>query len=84
MVQDKLFLPDLIKLKRLVDSGFFDRILSVRGEFGYWVFEGDWQGARRPDWNCRAEVAAASSWACHWCYVLDHLFGGVRALPCPA
>src|SRR5260221_10672595 len=34
VVQDKLFLPGIIKLKRLVDAGFFGRILSVRGEFG--------------------------------------------------
>ena len=55
VVQDKLFLPGLRKLKRLVDGGFFGRILSVRGEFGYWVFEGDWQPAQRPSWNYRAE-----------------------------
>ena len=55
VVQDKLFLPGLLKLKRLVDGGFFGRILSVRGEFGYWVFEGDWQAAQRPSWNYRAE-----------------------------
>ncbi|HEU4325740.1 MAG TPA: Gfo/Idh/MocA family oxidoreductase, partial [Roseiflexaceae bacterium] len=55
VVQDKLWLPGLRKLKRLVDSGFFGRILSVRGEFGYWVFEGDWQPAQRPSWNYRKE-----------------------------
>src|SRR5713226_2356359 len=51
VVQDKLFLPGLLKLKLLIDGGFFGRILSVRGEFGYWVFEGDWQPAQRPSWN---------------------------------
>src|SRR5262249_49333919 len=50
VVQDKIFLPGLLKLKRLIDGGFFGRILSVRGEFGYWVFEGDWQPAQRPSW----------------------------------
>src|SRR5262245_13104141 len=50
VVQDKLFLPGLRKLKMLVDSGFFGRILAVRGEFGYWVFEGDLQPAQRPSW----------------------------------
>src|SRR5690606_6185039 len=54
VVQDKLFLPGLLKLKRLIDSGFFGRILTVRGEFGYWVFEGDWQPSQRPSWNYRA------------------------------
>ncbi len=53
VVQDKLFLPGLQKLAFLSDSGFFGRILSVRGEFGYWVFEGDWQPAQRPSWNYR-------------------------------
>src|SRR6266511_2404757 len=53
VVQDKLFLPGLIKLKTLIDSGFFGRILAVRGEFGYWVFEGDWQPAQRPSWHYR-------------------------------
>src|SRR5690606_28350266 len=55
IVHDKLFLPGLLKLRRLIDSGFFGRILSVRGEFGYWVFEGDWQSAQRPSWNYRKE-----------------------------
>ena len=55
VVHDKLYLPGLIKLKRLIDSGFFGRILSVRGEFGYWVFEGDLLPAQRPSWNYRAE-----------------------------
>ena len=52
VVQDKLFLPGLLKLKLLIDSGFFGRIFAVRGEFGYWVFEGDWQPAQRP-WIAR-------------------------------
>src|SRR4051794_2741545 len=55
VVQDKLFLPGLRKLRRLVDEGFFGRILSVRGEFGYWVFTGDGQPAQRPSWNYRRE-----------------------------
>src|SRR5262245_20168046 len=55
VVQDKLFLPGLRKLKQMIDSGFFGRLLAVRGEFGYWVFEGDLQPAQRPSWNYRAE-----------------------------
>ncbi len=84
VVQDKLFLPGLIKLKRLIDSGFFGRILSVRGEFGYWVFEGDWQPAQRPSWNYRKEEGGGIivDMFCHWRYVLDHLFGPVRAVTC--
>ncbi|MFG1841613.1 Gfo/Idh/MocA family protein [Micromonospora sp. NPDC049175] len=84
VVQDKLFLPGLRKLKRLVDGGFFGRILSVRGEFGYWVFEGDWQPAQRPSWNYRAEDGGGitSDMFPHWHYVLEELFGRVAAVTC--
>jgi predicted dehydrogenase len=82
VVQDKLFLPGLLKLRRLVDSGFFGRILSVRGEFGYWVFEGDWQVANRPSWNYRAEQGGGIvlDMLCHWRYVLDQVIAPVRAV----
>jgi predicted dehydrogenase len=82
VVHDKLYLPGLLKLKRLVDSGFFGRILSVRGEFGYWVFEGDWQPAQRPSWNYRAEDGGGITvdMFCHWNYVLENLFGAVEAV----
>jgi predicted dehydrogenase len=82
VVHDKLYLPGLLKLKRLVDGGFFGRILSVRGEFGYWVFEGDWQAAQRPSWNYRAEDGGGmtTDMFCHWNYVLENLFGSVRAV----
>ena len=84
VVQDKLWLPGLLKLKRLVDSGFFGRILSVRGEFGYWVFEGDWQKAQRPSWNYRAEDGGGIilDMLCHWQYVLSNIVAPVRALSC--
>lgn len=82
VVQDKLFLPGLLKLKRLVDSGFFGRILSVRGEFGYWVFEGDWQAAQRPSWNYRKEDDGGImvDMFCHWRYVMDNIFGKVKSV----
>jgi len=84
VVQDKLWLPGLLKLKRLIDSGFFGRLLSVRGEFGYWVFEGDWQPAQRPSWNYRKEDGGGVilDMLCHWRYVLDNLFGEVRRVSC--
>jgi predicted dehydrogenase len=84
VVQDKLFLPGIRKLKRLIDSGFFGRILSVRGEFGYWVFEGDWQTAQRPSWNYRKEDDGGIilDMFCHWRYVLDHTFGNVQSVSC--
>jgi len=84
VVQDKLFLAGLRKLKRVIDGGFFGRILSVRGEFGYWVFEGDWQVAQRPSWNYRKEDGGGiiADMFCHWQYVLEHLFGPVHAVSC--
>ena len=84
VVQDKLFLPGLRKLAMLRDSGFFGRMLSVRGEFGYWVFEGDWQPAQRPSWNYRKAEGGGIilDMLCHWRYVLDNLFGEVRAVSC--
>ena len=85
VVQDKLFLPGLLKLKLLRDSGFFGKILSVRGEFGYWVFEGDWGVAsQRPSWNYRQADGGGIilDMLCHWRYVLDNLFGEVKAVSC--
>jgi len=83
-VQDKLWLPGLRKLKRLIDGGFFGRILSVRIEFGYWVFEGDWLPAQRPSWNYRKEDGGGIilDMMCHWRYVIDNLFGAPKALSC--
>ncbi|HEY3683868.1 MAG TPA: Gfo/Idh/MocA family oxidoreductase [Streptosporangiaceae bacterium] len=82
VVQDKIFLPGLRKLKRLVDGGFFGRILSVRGEFGYWVFEGDWQEANRPSWNFRTADGGGiiADMFCHWRYVLDETIAPVRSV----
>jgi predicted dehydrogenase len=84
VVADKLFLPGLRKLKRVIDSGFLGRVLSVRGEFGYWVFEGDWQPAQRPSWNYRAEDGGGIvlDMLPHWEYLLANLFGRVRSVQC--
>jgi predicted dehydrogenase len=86
VVHDKLYLPGLLKLKRLIDSGFFGRILSVRGEFGYWVFEGDLIPAQRPSWNYRAEDGGGIMLDMfpHWNYVLENLFGRVQAVTAKA
>jgi predicted dehydrogenase len=82
VVQDKLFLPGMIKLRRLVREGFFGRVLSVRVEFGYWVFEGDGIAAQRPSWNYRAEDGGGIvlDMFPHWAYLLEELFGPVRAV----
>ncbi|HLK57474.1 MAG TPA: Gfo/Idh/MocA family oxidoreductase [Chthonomonadaceae bacterium] len=91
VVQDKLWLPGLRKLKQLIDSGFFGEILSVRGEFGYWVFTGgdpseggDGMPPQRPSWNYRQEEGGGIivDMLCHWRYVLDNLFGNVQAVSC--
>jgi predicted dehydrogenase len=84
VVQDKLWLPGLLKIKALRDEGFFGRILSVRGEFGYWVFQGDDQPAQRPSWNYRKKDGGGIvlDMLCHWRYVLDNLFGEVKSVSC--
>lgn len=84
VVQDKLWLPGIRKLKRLIEMGFFGKILSVRGEFGYWVFEGETIPAQRPSWNYRKEDDGGIilDMLCHWRYVLDNVFGRVRAVSC--
>lgn len=84
VVQDKLWLPGMLKLQRLKEAGFFGEILSVRGEFGYWVFEGDSIKAQRPSWNYVKEKDGGIivDMLCHWRYVLDNLFGNVKAVSC--
>jgi predicted dehydrogenase len=84
VVQDKLFLPGLRKLEMLRRAGFFGRMLSVRIEFGYWVFEGDLQPIQRPSWNYRSAEGGGIilDMMCHWRYVLDNLFGEVRSVSC--
>ncbi|MDQ2658342.1 MAG: Gfo/Idh/MocA family oxidoreductase [Bacteroidota bacterium] len=84
VVQDKLWLPGIMKIKRLIQQGFFGKILSVRGEFGYWVFEGDTIPAQRPSWNYRKEDDGGIivDMLCHWRYVLDNVFGKVKAVSC--
>ena len=84
VVQDKLWLPGLLKLKTLREIGFFGDILSVRGEFGYWVFDGDIVPAQRPSWNYRKEDGGGIiiDMLCHWRYVLDNLFGKVKSVSC--
>lgn len=82
VVHDKLYLPGFLKLRRLLDSAFFGDVLSVRGEFGYWVFEGDWVPSQRPSWNYRSEQGGGivSDMFPHWCYVIENLFGTITAV----
>ncbi|MEK6781206.1 MAG: Gfo/Idh/MocA family oxidoreductase [Bacteroidota bacterium] len=84
VVQDKLWLPGILKLKRLIQQGFFGKILSIRGEFGYWVFEGDTIPSQRPSWNYRKEDDGGIivDMLCHWRYLLDEVFGKVKSVSC--
>lgn len=84
VVQDKLFLPGMMKLQRLIQNNFFGKILSVRGEFGYWVFEGTSIPAQRPSWNYKKEEDGGIivDMLCHWRYVLDNIFGHVKSVSC--
>jgi predicted dehydrogenase len=84
VVQDKLWLPGLVRLRHLIDTGYFGRVLSVRGEFGYWVFNGYDGQPQRPSWNYRQEEGGGIivDMLCHWRYVLDNIFGKVKAVSC--
>ena len=84
VVQDKLWLPGMLKLKRLIENDFFGNILSVRGDFGYWVFEGHSVPAQRPSWNYRKQDDGGIivDMLCHWRYVLDNIFGSVKGVFC--
>ena len=84
VVQDKIFLPGLQKMKQLMEDGFFGRLLSVKIDFGYWVFEGDWKEAQRPSWNYRKEDGGGIilDMMPHWRYVLDNTFGSVKSVSC--
>lgn len=84
VVQDKLWLPGLVKLQRVIQNGYLGRIVSVTGDFGYWVFEGDTVPSQRPSWNYRKEEGGGLiiDMLCHWRYVLDNIFGPVKAVQC--
>lgn len=84
VVQDKLWLPGLVKLQRAIAKGYLGRIFSVTGDFGYWVFEGDSVPAQRPSWNYRKEDGGGMiiDMLCHWRYVLDNIFGPVKSVQC--
>ena len=84
VVQDKIFLPGLLKMKRLIDEGVLGRLLSIKIDFGYWVFEGDWKAAQRPSWNYRKADGGGIilDMMPHWRYVLDNTFGKVQSVCC--
>ena len=84
VVQDKLFLPGLRKLRKLYDAGFFGRVLSVRLDFGWWVFDGELYPAQRPSWNYRKATGGGIvlDMFAHWRYIFDRLLGEIKAVSC--
>ena len=84
VVQDKLFLPGLVKLRKLYEAGFFGRVLSIRLEFGWWVFDGFLYAAQRPSWNYRKETGGGLilDMFAHWRYIFDRLLGEIKAVSC--
>jgi len=84
VVQDKLWLPGLIKLKKKLDEGYFGSLLAIRGEFGYWVFDGSTGNLQRPSWNYRKEDGGGMvvDMFSHWQYVLQNLFGNIKSVSC--
>jgi len=86
VVMANLWLPGLRKLKTLTDAGFFGRVLHIRGEHGYWVFEGDGRPGQRPSWNYRKHEGGGIvlDMMCHWHYMLEGLFGPIRRVTCAA
>ena len=84
VVQDKLWLPGIMKLKSLKDKGFFGRIFAVRGEFGYWVFEGDVVPAQRPSWNYKSDQGGGiiMDMLCHWRYLIDNTIAPICSVTC--
>ncbi|MBV9016740.1 MAG: Gfo/Idh/MocA family oxidoreductase, partial [Alphaproteobacteria bacterium] len=84
VVQDKLFLPGLKKLRKLYEANFFGRVLSIRLDFGWWVFDGDLFPAQRPSWNYRRATGGGLilDMFAHWRYIFDRLLGEVKAVSC--
>jgi predicted dehydrogenase len=84
VVQDKLFLPGLTKLRKLYEADFFGRVLSVRLDFGWWVFDGTPYPAQRPSWNYRKATGGGLilDMFAHWRYVFDRLLGEIKAVSC--
>ena len=84
IVQDKLWLPGIQKLQHLITQNFFGKVLSVHGEFGYWVFDGKTQPTQRPSWNYRKEDGGGiiTDMFSHWRYLVDNLFGEITSVSC--
>jgi predicted dehydrogenase len=84
VVQDKLFLPGLKKLRKLYEADYFGRILSIRLDFGWWVFDGGLYPSQRVSWNYRRATGGGLilDMFAHWRYVFDRLLGPIKSVLC--
>jgi predicted dehydrogenase len=77
-VEDKVHLPGLQKLARLMQSGELGRVVGFRLEFGWWVFDGTGQPCQRPSWNYRAGGGGLMlDMYPHWRYVIEAIVGRI-------
>ena len=79
-VEDKLYLPGLRKLARVMGDGALGRVVGFRLDFGWWVFDGVEAPTQRPSWNYRRADGGGLvlDMFPHWRYVLEGLLGRIR------
>jgi predicted dehydrogenase len=79
-VEDKIYLPGMQKLRALVVSGFFGRVVGFRLEFGWWVFDGSDRKGQRPSWNYKRSTGGGLTLDMypHWRYVIESMLGPIR------
>ena len=78
-VEDKLFLPGFLKLRRVVESGFLGRVIGFQINFGWWVFDGIEAESQRPSWNYRKAGGGGliSDMHPHWRYIVEGTLGPI-------
>lgn len=84
VIQDKVNLPGLLKLRMLRDNGFFGRILSAKLEFGWFVFDGFFQPSQRSSWNYRRSEGGGLvlDMFAHFRYIIDRTLAPVTRIVC--
>jgi len=80
VVEDKIYLPGLQKLRTLSADGFFGRVTGFRLEFGWWVFDGIERASQRPSWNYKRTTGGGLTLDMypHWRYVLEGILGPIQ------
>lgn len=86
VVHDKLGLPGIEKLLRVRDSGFFGDIVNIDVDFGWWIFDGDWQPSQRPSWNYRRADGGGmvADMFPHWRYLVEAIGGPIATVSATA